>query len=82
MTFVPLQKQNYFFELDFATIFSLQVLFTPIFQLQTTFFNCVRWLQMIVFHLELTPSIVIEPICHAFVKVYAWMPQPINLPNF
>jgi hypothetical protein len=79
---MPLQKQNYFFQLDFATIFSLQVLFTSISQLQTTFFNCVRWLQMIVFHPELTPLIVIEPICHAFVKVYAWMPPPINLPNF
>jgi len=37
---------------------------------------------MIVFHLELTPLIMIEPICHAFVKVYAWMPPPINSPNF
>lgn len=82
VTLVPLQKRNYFFQLDFATIFSLQVLFTTNFQMQTRFFNCVRWLQMIVFHLELTPLIRIEPICHAFVKVYAWMPPPINLPNF
>jgi hypothetical protein len=57
-------------------------MFTINFQLQTRFLNCVRWLQMIVFHRELTPLIMIEPICHAFVKVYAWMPPPINLPNF
>jgi hypothetical protein len=60
----------------------LQVLFTRNFQLQTRFLNCVRWLQMIVFHLELTLLIMIETICHAFVKVYVWMPPPINLPNF